>query len=63
MNNSLIIVLTRKCYPCACSYCNVLKQDEYNFWDEIFENKEYLNFNINKILKLLENFDSLRFFG
>ena len=63
MNNSLIIILTRKCYPCACSYCDVLKQDEYNFWDEIFKNKEYFDFNINKILKLLENFDSLRFFG
>lgn len=63
--DSLIIVLTRKCFPCACSYCNVLKQENGNFWKEIYKDKEYFQKIIFNIIVFTQenNINSIRFFG
>jgi len=62
MFNSLIIILTRKCNK-NCSYCNVLKKDENNIWNNISDKKllEY----VKKIIKFVElnKLDGIRFFG
>jgi len=57
-------VLTRKCYPCGCKYCNVLKTDFNNFWNKIFNDKQYLDFILKKLVKFLNknNYKSIRFF-
>lgn len=47
IDSSLNIVLTRKCYPCACNYCNVFKQEINNFWEDNFKHKKYFD----KIIK------------
>jgi len=61
---SLILVLTRVCSPCACNYCNVLKKDSFNFWDEIYKDEKYFEYIVLKLLKIIDeqNIDSIRFF-
>jgi len=61
---SLNIILTRKCCPCGCNYCNVFKHEINNFFEDNFKYNEYSDNIIKDIIFFTKknNIDSIRFF-
>jgi len=64
LEQSFIIILTRKCFPCGCDYCNVLKKDFNDFRKQTYKDKNYFQYILKQIKEFLDknNISSIRFF-